>query len=144
MSSRTLLVEAFPLDTQTRTTVLPLPDIPGIVVEVRRLVFSLRSFSEVTVLIVVFHHNVNLAVTLSTLDTTAAWAWIGSGASGGGPGPLHIPFDVPFDLIGPQRMDTQLSAGTGTGQVMVTYTTRRERNRTLWNALRAKTSFERG
>lgn len=142
--SRTLLRIATALDTQTRTTLLPFPDIPGKVVEVRRLIFSLDSFSATTALLVVFNHNVNLAETLSLGDATSAWAWIAAGASGGGPEPMHIPFDPPFELIGPQRMDTQLSAGTAAARIMAIYTIRREPNRTLWNALRAETSFERG
>lgn len=141
---RTLLVGATSLDTQTRTTLVPLPDIPGLVVEIRRIVFNLVSFSEVTALKIVFHHNINLAETLSTADLTDAWAWMAAGASGGGPEPLHLPFDPPFEVIGTQRMDTILSAGTAEGDLLLQYTMRRETNRTLWNALRAKTSFERG
>jgi len=143
-SMRTFLKQATPMDTQTRTTLVRLPDIPGLVVQVRRLVFDIVSFSSVTALIVVFHHNINLAETLSTGDTTDAWAWMAAGLSGGGPRPLHLPFEPPFELVGTQRMDTQLSAGTGEGDLTVMYTTRREPNRTRWNAIRARTSFERG
>ncbi len=141
---RTLLLTATSMDTQTRTTLVRLPDIPGEVVEVRGLVFNLVSFSSATALKVVFHHNVNLAETLSTADTTDAWAWMASGASGGGPRPLKLAFEPPFELVGVQRMDTLLSAGTGEADLVVLYTTRKEPNRTLWNALRARTSFERG
>jgi len=143
-SSKTLIQAADAMDTQTRTRIVHLPDIPGQVVQVRRIVFGLESFSSATAVVVVFHHNVELAVTLSVGDTTAAWARVEAGASGGTPVFQPVVFDPPYELVGPQRMDYQLSAGTGEGSVMVTYTLRRERNRTLWNELRSRTSFERG
>jgi len=120
-----------------------LPDIPGQVVEIRRVVFGLTSFSAATAVTVVFHHNVDLSITLSVGDFTDAWGRITAGASGGTPSFEPMVFDPPYELVGAQRMDYQLSAGIGEGLVMVTYTVRRERNRTLWNELRSRTSFER-
>lgn len=140
-SSRTLIVPVIPT-TSIATTLLRLPDIPGQVVEVRRLIFNLTSFSAATAVAIAFHHNVNLNVTLSTTNFTSQWAQMDVGASNGGPAPMHIPFDPPYELVGVQRADAQLSAGTAAGILMVIYTVRRESNRTVWNELRARTSFE--
>lgn len=143
MTSRVLLIAADGMDTQTRTRLMRLPDIPGQVVEVRRVTFGLTSFSSATAVTAVFHHNVSLNITLSVGDFTDAWGRITAAASGGSPPFEPLVFDVPYDLVGVQRLDYQLSAGTGAGLVMVTYTVRRERNETVWNELRARTSFER-
>lgn len=142
-SSRTLLIAADAMDTQVRTRLMRFPDIPGQVVEVRRVTFGLTSFSSATAVTVVFHHNVNLNITLSVGDFTDAWGRITAGASGGTPPFEPLVFDPPYDLVGVQRLDYQLSAGTAEGLVMAVYTVRRERNRTVWNELRSRTSFER-
>ncbi len=141
-ASRTLLASSSPT-TSIVTVLLPLPDIPGQVVEVRRLIVSLTSHSAFTAFSNAFHHNVNLNRTLSLGDFTSQWAHtdLGVGLIEGAP-PMHVPFDVPYDLVGVQRWDSQLSSGTAEAKLMVIYTVRREPNRTVWNELRARTSFE--
>jgi len=142
VSSKTLLAEVS-ATTSIVTVLLRLPDIPGQVVEVRRLTFNLTSHSAFTGVAVAFHHNVNLNETLSVGDFTSQWARMNLGVGLiEGAQPMHIPFDVPYDLVGVQRWDTQLSAGTAEATLMVIYTVRREPNRTVWNELRARTSFE--
>ena len=131
------------MDTQTRTRLMRFPDIPGQVVEIRRVIFGLTSFTSATAVTCVFHHNIDTSITLSVGDFTDAWGRITAGASGGTPHFAPLVFEPPYDLIGTQRMDYQLSAGTGEGLVMVMYTVRREPNRTIWNELRSRTSFER-
>lgn len=144
-SMRTLLIAADGMTTSVVTRLIRLPDIPGQVVEVRRVTFGLTSFSSTTAVTVVFHHNIELSITLSVGDFTDAWGRITGGAGGGSESAFFpMVFDPPLELIGAQRMDYQLSAGTGEGLVMVSYTVRPERNRTVWNALRARTSFEKG
>ena len=143
-SSRSLIIPVAGMTTSVITRLLRLPDIPGQVVEVRRVIFNLTSFSAATAVAIVLSHNVNLAVTLSTVDFTAQWAQMDVGASNGGPAPMHVPFEPPIEMVGVQRVDSQLSAGTAEGVLMVVYTVRRERNRTVWNELRARTSFETG
>lgn len=139
---RTLLA-AVSATTSIVTVLLRLPDIPGQVVEVRRLMFNLTSHSAFTGLATAFHHNVNLNVTLSVGDFTSQWARMNLGVGLiEGAQPMHIPFDPPYDLVGVQRWDTQLSSGTAEATLMVNYTVRMERNKTIWNELRARTSFE--
>jgi len=141
VTSRTLIIPIVPT-TSIATVLARLPDIPGQVVEVRRVIFNLTSFSAATAVAIVLHHNINLNVTLSTVNLTAQWAQMDVGASNGGPAPMHVPFDPPYDLVGAQRVDAQLSAGTAAGILMIIYTVRREPNRTVWNELRNRTSFE--
>jgi len=143
-SMRTLLIATDAMDTQVRTRLMRFPDIPGQVVEIRRITFGLTSFSSATAVTCVFHHNIELSITLSVGDFTDAWGRITAGASGGTPSFEPMVFEPPYDLVGTQRLDYQLSAGTGEGLVMALYTVRRESNKTLWNELRARTSFERG
>lgn len=144
MASTRTLLQRVEMTTTTQVVLLPFPDVPGQVVEVRRLLWQLSSFSAATAVVVVLHHNIEVAITLSTADFTAAWARIDQGASNGGPAPVEVRFEPPYDLVGKQRMDFGLSSGTAVGILTVHYTTRRESNRTVWNELRSRTSFERG
>ena len=135
-----------PLSFSTQETVITqLPDLPGQVVEVRRLIFGVQSFTLATAVAVRLDHNVSLAITLGVnVDLATNWAAFDVAMSGGGPPLLDVVFDVPYELIGPQRIDVVSSAGTVIGALQILYTSRSEPNRVLWNALRARTSFERG
>lgn len=127
------------------TVITRLPDIPGVIVQVHRVLWMVSSFSAVTAITVVLDHNISLAVTLSVNDFASRWCRIDQAASGGGPPHGDYPFwPEPYELVGAQRFDHVASAGTVIGTLAIIYSTRRERNRTLWNEIRARTSFERG
>jgi len=130
----------------TQATVLvELPDIPGLVVEVRQVNWYLESFSAETAVALRLYHNIDLSVTLAFARVPGdVWWSVGQAVGTGGPSPVQTVYDPPFDLIGAQRFDHVASAGTVIGHLVIHYTTRRESNRTLWNDLRARTSFERG
>ena len=129
------------------TQLLRLPDLPGWVVEVHSVLAQVQSFSTSAAISMGLYHNTDLAVTLGVnaelvlqwchlelpVDTDAAIV-----------SPVVFPFGVPYDLVGVQRWDTVPSAGTITAVISIVYTLRREPNRTLWNEIRARTSFERG
>jgi len=127
------------------TVIVPLPDIPGRVVQVHRVLWMVSSFSAATAISIILDHNVSTAVTMSVNDFGSRWVRIDQAASGGGPPHGEYVFSPePYELIGPQRFDHVASAGTVIGTLAIFYSMRGERNRTLWNALRARTSFERG
>lgn len=131
-------------NTQT-TRLVPLPDLPGVVVLVHQVTFQMSSFSDVTAATVVLDHNIEEGLTLSvTSESTSRWFASDQGASGGGPAPTVHRYDPPYELVGKQRLDALSSVGTVSGRLVIHYTTRRESNRTRWNALRMLTSFERG
>lgn len=134
--------------TTQATRLLRFPDIPGQVVEVRRVLWMASSFSTDTAVSLVLDHNVSLAVTLSTTENRASrWCAVDDphDTNGGSGHPRVVEFgEWPYELIGVQRFDHISSAGTVSGRLQVIYTLRREPNRTRWNALRARTSFERG
>jgi hypothetical protein len=134
--------------TTQATILLPLPDIPGQVVQVRRVLWMASSFSVSTAVSIGLDHNVSLAVTLSTTESRGSrWCAIEDphDDDGGSGHPRLVEFgEWPYELVGLQRFDHVSSAGTVSGRLQVLYTLRREGNRTRWNDLRARTSFERG
>jgi len=126
------------------TQLVRLPDIPGQVVQVHLVHWAISSFSAVTGIALTLDHNVNLNITLSTNSDSKSQWWAGDQAhSGGGSAPITIPYRPPYELVGAQRFDHISSAGTVVGKLIILYTMRLERNRTVWNELRARTSFER-
>jgi len=130
----------------TQTTILvQLPDLPGIVVQIWALFFSLASFSANAGVAHAMHHDVNRGVTLSVFDFGSQWAHANTPVDTDGPGTLFVPIyfqPEPYELIGTQRWDLLPSGGTVQCDLMIHYTTRIERNRTRWNLMRSKTSFE--
>lgn len=121
-----------------------LPDIPGIVVLVSRVLFMVESFSAATAIGVRLYHDTDVSKTLAFTDIPGALWFSGSqAASGGGPPHVDVEYHPPYELVGAQRCDHISSAGSVVGHLVVHYTTRREGNRTLWNELRSRTSFER-
>lgn len=130
----------------TQATILvQLPDVPGEVVMVHRVLWMVSSFSDVTAIALTLDHNVNIAVTLSTDASSKSQWWAGDqGASGGTPPHVDVAYSPsPYELVGLQRFDHIASVGTVSGRLIILYTTRREPNRTKWNELRSRTSFER-
>lgn len=127
------------------TVLVELPDIPELVVQVWRVLFDLQTFSAATAVVHALSHDVNLGVTLSTNDIAGQWVHAEQAQTvEGGPPHIEIPFwPEPYELIGTQRWDCNLSGGSINPFMTIHYTLRRERNRTLWNLLRARTSFER-
>ncbi len=132
--------------TGQNTVLVDLPDLPGIVVRVWRVMIDLQSFSVAAAIVHTLSHDVNLGVTLSTNDVAGQWIHVeqAHGAAGLGQPHIEVPFlPEPLELIGPQRWDILPGAGTITTFLTVHYTLRPERNVTEWNLLRARTSHER-
>jgi len=132
--------------TAQTTRLVELPDIPGRVVQVWAVHFDLQSFSATTAVVHALSHDVNLGTTLSSNDVAGQWLHAEQSHDTDGPGQGHIvvPFwPEPYELVGTQRWDIVPSAGTIIPFMTVHYTIRTERNRTNWNLLRARTSFER-
>ncbi len=129
----------------TQSTVLvELPDIPGVVVEVSRVLWMVESFSTATAVGVRLYHDIDMSRTLAFASIPPnLWASFSQGINVEGPAPIVIAFTPPYQLIGVQRLDFISSAGSVIGLLTIHYTVRKESNRTLWNELRARTSFER-
>lgn len=129
-----------------QVTIVPFPDLPGWVVQVHRVMIGFVGFGAASAIGNVLDHNVSLAITIDMIDSTSMWCRIDS-AFGNNPNQapnLMVYTPVPYELIGPQRWVTVNSVGTIDVFLTVLYEMRREANKTKWNALRAKTSFERG
>ena len=121
-----------------------LPDIPGIVVEVHQVLWNVESFTDVTGIGIRLYHDIDVSKTLAFSEIPGAlWCAISQGLSGGADVQALVRFDPPYDLVGAQRLDHISSVGTVVGHLTIHYTTRREPNRTVWNELRSRTSFER-
>jgi len=121
-----------------------LPDIQGVVVLVRRVIFMVRSFSAVTGIGIRLYHDIDVSKTLAFGEIPGSlWFAGGQAASGGGPPHMDVAYEPPIEMVGAQRCDFISSAGTVVGDLVIHYTTRSERNRTLWNELRSRTSYER-
>lgn len=145
MSSR--ILHLFNSWTAQETVLVPLPDLPGQVVEIHSVIGQIQSSSVLSVISYGLYHNVDLSITLGMdLEIGQQWAHLelrtGTGRTQSTPAVIHFP--VPYDLVGLQRWDMTASAGTVVGTLSVIYTLRQERNRILWNELRARTSFEQG
>jgi len=123
---------------------IELPDIPGIVVQVRRVVVRVASISTGTGMAFRLYHNIDDSVTLAFADIPGT-LWFDVDIQGTVENTwAETVYDPPYELIGKQRYDTLGSAGTASAGLMIMYTTRKERNRTLWNEIRARTSREGG
>ncbi len=121
-----------------------LPDIPGWVVQVHLVHWAVASFGAATSIAVTLDHNINLAITLSTnSDSKSQWFGGDQGANLEGPPAIVMPYRPPYELIGTQRFDVISAVGQVSGKLIILYTLRRETNRTLWNEIRSRTSFER-
>lgn len=133
------------LSFSTQSVVLvELPDIPGLVVLVSQVLWSVESFSQVTGIGIRLYHDIDVSKTLAFSEIPGAlWCNISQGLSGAADVQAVVAFQPPYELIGAQRLDHISSAGTVVGQLTIHYTTRREPNRTVWNELRSRTSFER-
>ena len=122
---------------------IDLPDIPGQVVEVHRVKFGVRSFTDVTGVGLRLYHDIDVSKTLAfNAAPPNLWCTLNLGLSGAGQSDEQI-FTPVYDLIGSQRLDFVSSVGNVIGDLTIHYTMRRESNRTIWNELRARTSFER-
>lgn len=145
MSSRTLHEIMDSVTSQT-TRLLRLPDLPGHVVEVHSVIGHVQSFSANTAVSYGLYHNTDLGVTLG-MNTELAGQWahleMPVDTDAGPPATPVFHFPVPYELIGVQRWDMAMSGGTITALISIVYTLRREPNKTLWNAIRRRTSFER-
>ena len=116
------------------TELVELPDIPGIVVEISRVLWQVRSFTAATAIGIRLYHDVDVSKTLAFGDLPPnLWCSLSQAASNGGPAPAEVIYTPPYELIGPQRLDFISSAGTVTGEIQIHYTIRREGNRTVWN-----------
>ncbi len=132
--------------TSQSTTLVELPDIPGQVVQVRAVHWFTSSFSQTASFVAILDHNISLAVTLSTTEDRESMWFPGIGFVDVD-GPSEQPslrYDPPYELIGKQRFDHLATAGAMSGMLVILYTLRRESNRTVWNELRSRTSFEKG
>lgn len=132
--------------TQQTTVLMRLPDLPGWVVEVLSVIVGVQSFSANTAVTSALYHNTDLGVALG-INTNLAGQWchlenpLDTDAAVGAQ--TVFAFPVPYELIGVQRWDCAVSGGTTTVVMSILYTLRREANRTLWNDIRRRTSFER-
>ncbi len=145
MSSRILHEIASAITSQT-TVLLRFPDIPGQVVEIHAVIGQVQSFSASAAISMALYHNSDLGVTLGmNTEIKGQWAHLELPVDidAAVVTPVPIWFPVPYDLVGVQRWDVVPSAGTITAFISVIYTVRSEGNRTLWNELRRRTSFER-
>lgn len=126
------------------TVLVDLPEIPGVVVQVSRVLWMVESFSAVTAVGIRLYHDIDVNKTLAFAEIPPnLWMLISQGLSGGSDSQAEVVFSPSYDLVGKQRFDFVSSAGTVVGHLTIHYTTRAERNRTVWNELRARTSFER-
>jgi len=125
------------------TLLVDLPDIPGQVVLVSRVLWMVESFSAGTAIGIRLYHDTD---TSKTLEFAAIppnlWMNISQALVDAADSQAEVVFTPPYELIGRQRFDFITSAGTVVGHLTIHYTTRPERNRTVWNELRARTSFE--
>lgn len=125
-------------------SLIPLPDFPGWVVQVHRVKAQLEGWTSTTIAGILLAHNTGPGFTFTTTAPERAWTQLYI-IPDGGPNSAEQVFDpVPYELAGHQRFVLINSAGTTTVRLSVLYSLRRERNKTLWNALRAKTSFSTG
>lgn len=131
--------------TQQTAFLIELPDLPTLVVQVWSVFFDITSSSAATAITHTLWHDVNLGTTLSTLDVPGQWMHVSQGrAVDSLTNHIHVPFwPEPYELIGPQRWVCGVSNGTVAPKCTIHYTMRKESNKTLWNLLRARTSFER-
>jgi len=146
MGSMSVKMDVLTSITSQTTKLVELLDLPGIVVRVWSVQFMLSSFSESVAVAHALRHDVNLGTTLSTADMPGQWAHAEQpqDSDGAGLSNIIVPFwPEPYELIGTQRWDVNLSAGTISVKVAIHYTLRKEPNKTRWNLLRARTSFER-
>ncbi len=128
--------------TSITTVLVPLPDLPAMVVRIWAVQFDLTSWTEATAVAQVLHHNVGTSA-LSVADFRSMWTRVSQAVGTDAMTHVSVPFwPEPYELIGTQRWDTQPSAGTISATLQIHYTLRRETNATLWNLLKVKTSFE--
>jgi len=117
-----------------------LPDLPGWVVQVHRAAWRITSWTSGQSASLMLNHNVaNNNISVNDLET--AWARLNV-RSDVGMGDEQVYTPEPYELVGKQSAHFSLSGGTIDGILAIVYGMRREPNRTLWNALRARTSFE--
>lgn len=142
MSSRVKFARTSVSTAQT-TELIELPDIPGIVVLISRVLVMLESASTGTGMGFRLYHNISLALTLPFASVPGdLWFWASLQATNEA-AVASVAYDPPYELVGKQRYDTIGSAGSAIVGLTIIYDTRRERNRTAWNEIRARTSFER-
>jgi len=133
------------ISTQT-TRLVDLPDLPSQVVQVWAVYFDLQNFDATMAVSHALYHDVNLGITRSINEVGAQWLHAEQPMDVDGPGQPHIVvrfWPEPYELIGTQRWDIVPSGGNATPFMTIHYTIRIERDRTKWNLLRARTSFER-
>ncbi len=130
--------------TTQSTLLIPLPDIPGKVVQVRRVQWGVEGNTASTVVGLRLYHNTDLSVTLAFADLPAQdlWCVLSFITLNDSLNPFMV-YEPPYELVGTQRFDFLATGGTHTGVLTIAYTLRNERNRTLWNDLRSRTSHER-
>lgn len=148
MSSRTVI--AFrSASSQGTGQLIRLPDIPGQVVEVRSVHVQIQGVTEDTSISHGLYHNTDQSVVHGINIVAEQWlhfdhpAVFAAGDEGSPASPLSFYFAVPYDLVGNQKWEMAMSDGTVVAVMTIIYTMRKEANRTLWNELRARTSFER-
>lgn len=128
------------------TVLLRIPDIPGSVAQIHAVIGQIQSFSASSAVTFALYHNTDLGVTLG-VNSNLASQWchleLPVDVDAAVVSPVVFPFSVPYELVGVQRWDAVPSAGTVTALISVVYTLRNEPNRTLWNEIRRRTSFER-
>lgn len=143
MSSRTLL--AFRAESSQGTgQILQLPDIPGQVVEVRSVIVEEQGVNASTAISHALYHNIDQSVVHGINIVEEQWCHFEMPTVlDVAPGRRSwIDFAVPYDLVGPQKWEMSVTQLTQCILTIV-YTVRREPNKTIWNELRARTSYER-
>lgn len=112
--------------------------------QVSRVIWSVESFSSATGTGIRLYHDVDVSKTLAFASIPPnLWMNISQALSGGADSQGEVVFTPPYELVGLQRFDHISSAGTVIGHLSIHYTIRMESNRTRWNELRSRTSFER-
>lgn len=116
------------------------PDLPGWVVQILRVSWQAVSFSAEAGVALNLNHNVaNNVIPINDFAST----WCRLNIASGGNRDVFQDFSAePLDLIGLQSAHFTISAGTLDSTLAIIYRLRRESNRTLWNAIRRRTSFE--
>lgn len=144
MSSRTLIAHRS-ASSQGTGQLLRLPDIPGLVVEVRSVIAQVQGVTVSSSVSHGLYHNTDQSVVHGINIVEEQWLHFEQAAVlDATPATFNrIDFDEPYDLAGPQKWEMAMSAGTVVAIMTIIYTTRKEKNRTIWNELRARTSFER-
>jgi len=123
--------------------IIALPDLVGWVVQVHSVRAAFESFTAVTATFSLLAHNIGLGFTFQTGEADNAWAQ--NPMIGDGPAMASVErFHEPYELIGPQRWVVINSAGTVVIRLSISYSMRREPNRTLWNEIRRRTSYSTG